>query len=302
MTNLGKFLAALRRERGFESVARYAERYKLPVSEAYYRSLEAGRKVVALETAESLCRSLEADEQEFYIQLLHDYLPRPAIEKLVPQPADDGARPLPGESQIGFESQADFKEGVLKLDPEAINYFKVHEELMPVLAFLYAHGRQGISKTDLIRFLEDMEIKANADEVIADFVRMQLVSFASDTRGSVRICKRKRNLDWGDVALEEKLIKMAVEGRFDQPPPIRVPFEPGGRFGYYGFVSFPASKYQELLAKYSELIEIVEESKGEPANSSDEPFFYTAIFATRPDYVANDHQADEKTASAKEAS
>jgi hypothetical protein len=285
MTNLGKFLTALRRERGFESVARYAERYKLPVSEAYYRSLEAGRKVIALETAESLCRALEADEQEFYIELLHDYLPRLAIEKLVPQSSDDGSIAARGKQDSTFE------EGMMRLSQEAINYFKTHEDCMPVLAFLYARGRDGISKKDLTRFMNEMKVNANADEVIGELLRMQLASFASDSNGTVRICKTKRDLDWNDSELEERLIKMAVEGRFDQPPPIRVPFEQGGRFGYYGFVGIPASKYQEILAKYNELIAILEASKGEFANPGEEPFFYTAIFATRPEYASGDHHS-----------
>lgn len=67
-TNLSKYLTSERIRRGYISVSDYLREYdRIPISESYYRDLEAGRKVIRIDHAEPLCEALQLNKQHFYI-------------------------------------------------------------------------------------------------------------------------------------------------------------------------------------------------------------------------------------------
>ncbi|MBX9722625.1 MAG: helix-turn-helix transcriptional regulator [Candidatus Obscuribacterales bacterium] len=87
--SFGKYLKTLRKTRGYASVNDYLSAYCLPISEAYYRDLEAGRNKASLDMAGALCRALKAEPKEFYLYLLHEVLPED-IASLIVRP-ENGA-------------------------------------------------------------------------------------------------------------------------------------------------------------------------------------------------------------------
>jgi hypothetical protein len=82
-TDLGNYLRLLRLERGFDNVSDYIRAYAPPISSSYYRDIENGRRLLSLDSATQVCRSLEADTHTFFYNLLCDALPVEAREFII---------------------------------------------------------------------------------------------------------------------------------------------------------------------------------------------------------------------------
>ena len=97
--SFGTYLKTLRKTRGYASVKDYLSAYCLPISEAYYRDLEAGRNKVSLDTAGGLCLALQAEPKEFYLHLLHEVLPE-SIASLIVRPKNGAVQTNVCEVQV----------------------------------------------------------------------------------------------------------------------------------------------------------------------------------------------------------
>lgn len=85
-SNVGRFLYAMRINSGYENIADYLRKYQLPISNNYYRDVEAGRKRLSLEMAMELTRCLPIPPdgaEEFIWHFLRDALPADLQTKLL---------------------------------------------------------------------------------------------------------------------------------------------------------------------------------------------------------------------------
>lgn len=271
MNSFAEFLRANREKKGPSNISAFYRRYRLPITENYYRDLEAGRRIISIDLASELCRALEVDECVFYASLLKDLLPSDVQELLLPS----------RDSQIIDNS---FSEEELSLDPEAIDFFQHNKEYMPVLTFIYLQDQSGLPVSLVEEFGRCLNIQADYGELMLQLEKLHLVSLHRAGDGVTKVIKRARCFKWNDPELEHHCIYSEWTNNFNKAP-LAIPLEDNGQFGYYSFHPLDSKEYDQIIKKIEILVASFA-SEASQSGAETEVFSYNAIVSRCPEFVA----------------
>lgn len=155
-TNLGKYLYSCRMLRGGSNIGEYISEYDLGgvISESYYRDLEAGRRVVKLDTADKLADQLDLDKIVLYRHLLRDLLPATVFRDLGLESQDVDASFSTVEAEFIRQREDLAKEAGVKrvalralvrssgdcemeIDDATVDALDKNFDILPVIHFIY---------------------------------------------------------------------------------------------------------------------------------------------------------------------
>lgn len=291
VTHLGRFLRSLRIERGYTNVTQYLRKYKLPISDVYYRDLEAGRKMVGLENAGALCSALQADLQTYYFYLLKDLLPEQVIQLLVRPVVDDTFESI--DEKLAEQNRTHevyrtvlmqhYSRQVLSLNEEAIAFFKQNFELLPILYFIYSLN--GTNEREIGDVAKRNSVSMPASQIISQFERLGLVAIVSAENGSGprKIRRLKPAITFSDDELLNKCILWETQKSLSQPRN-KVTFEGEGAFVYQGLSMIAKDSHKHISRRIMDLITEIRAADIDLLSTEAEPFHYSIIVSTRPEY------------------
>ena len=173
-TKLGKYLYSMRINRKEENIKEYVLKYKLPISESYYRDVESGRKMLRLDTAKVLCDSLDLEEEIFFYYFLMDSLPEKVFCKLIKEPAiNDPMYDSASEGVTVLKSELDmyrnaFVNKIIKrayhADDEVIEYLFDNIQYLPLVHYIYM--REYCTFNDI----QELSIRNNINQPIDELL------------------------------------------------------------------------------------------------------------------------------------
>lgn len=281
-TKFGNYLESLRKSRNYKSISSYLSDYQLPISEGYYRKLEANEALPSLDTARTLYKALQTDPVVFYHYFLQDILPPPATKLLAT------TAPIISEDRQSTPiNTADSNTDTYKLDEAAIDYFKINTDLLPVLIYVYSHDNAGLTESKLAKFVENNVSGRECDSIISDLVNLNTITVSTDTSGARRVIKLKSYLSLNDPELDRHYLRS--ECRDDNKPALKIPLKEDAVSGAWFFFAVNKKDYEVIekqIATLGEELSFL--SDPDKANETDEtlPLFFWSIVSPRPNWLA----------------
>lgn len=162
MTHLGNYLYTLRITAGFETTSDFIGKVKLPISEAYWRSLEAGKnrkRQIMMDTAKDLCNALCAspllrvNRRQFFTHLLKDLLDEKDFNDVVfplpldsVQTLDERLMRMNRDIRVLKESEARFRaESSMVASDRTVEFLLQHPHFLPLVHHVYLYDETNLA-------------------------------------------------------------------------------------------------------------------------------------------------------------
>lgn len=291
----GRYLYSLRIRRGFENVSDFIENLNLPMSDNYYRDVEAGRKLPTIDKARELFEAMPFDEgedkYEFFWHYLRELLPD-EIHKNVMMPRVDTSFKNMKSAQELLEydlkmhrtaaALARFEETQISTDNE-IDAMTEQFELLPLVH--YIHMVESATSDDINAICKNNGITFNEESIDSFFTKIG-VSVEQDgskkryTRRKpiIRIPKNNKGLKFKDKFLYGEIEKSLANKRV---PEI---FSSEATFLYSMITAIPEIAQAKLTDRLRDLISEVSVSKTQLDDKTATPFFFSIVISGRPEY------------------
>jgi hypothetical protein len=294
LNNVGRFLFTLRTARGGEQVSQYLAKFKLPISDNYYRDVESGRKRLSLEMAIALTDALQLEDdgkEEFMWHFLRDSLPEELSKKLLMPRVDksvssatEAIELLQRDLQLYRKTDAirTFEENYIT-DDEVCAFLIAESDLLPIVHHVYL-----VEETD-DRCIRDL---CEIEGIEADFDRIcRLMS-----RCGVEIKRRNQNFTFKrakpvfrvpPTENGRRLLRLfaAMELEKSRKRNAAHIFDPnGGIFEKSSIIAVSASRLGLLRERLQDYL--TEARLGNEQGQSDAtPFFIMTVVSARPEYA-----------------
>lgn len=299
--HFGRYLYSLRTRQGFESIADYIEHLKessgsLPLSENYYRDVEAGRKLPTIEKAYELFRHLpfaeSDDKHEFFWQYLKEVLPPDVFNEVVKPRVDTTFETL-RESQelLAYDlklhreaaAYARFAESHVSTDA-AIAVMNEQFDLMPIVHFVHMVERATLD--DLRKVCEKNGISVDDDD-LDTFLRAIGVSITDEggkkiyrrSKPVYRIPKTEAGTRFKDRFTEDEVMRSLCSDKRTAEI-----FEPDSTFDFSVIVALSKQAQAKLTDRLRDLISEVSVSSKQLDDPTAAPFFVGVVVSGRPAY------------------
>ncbi len=280
MTAFGQFLRQLRKARGYTNVNEYLRKYPLPVSHVHYRHLEAGKRKISVESAKEICQALDADYKTFYYHLLKDWLPANITDMFANIVAAQPVTEPPAKSVVEPSAGTALDAHTLHPSKECCDYLNNNFECMPILWSIYAVPSTSVEQ--LQGLAARNKISASVDEILNKFQQFGLIT-RLDNGGEIIVERAKPAINFVHHALNAKILMHETQQAVDKYTRSDNQ-QPSDSLIYYSVVSLSESARQDLLTSISEVVGSIRRSSENASSSQSEPFFYSLVFAARPQY------------------
>jgi hypothetical protein len=290
-TNLGQFLYSTRVKRGYDSISEYLRNYTdMPISDSYYRDLETGRKIVRLDTAETLCQSLKINKKDFFYHLLLDILPTDVAEDLLKQIPDETFKSPSDEFSKKEQEISTLREAFEKrlveepyiVGSDVLEYLNDNFEVLPLIHFIYIKNK--CTFEDLEKIMEKNHILEPLTQIIKDFEIYKITSINWDDKTVARYSKifRIPRTVFG-IKFKDKFLESEIEQTLKMPnrePKI-------GHSSNFVYSSVSAFKGEDGIAKISDKISgLIAQIEVEESHDNDAfPYFIAIVFSERENYT-----------------
>ena len=293
-TELGRYLYSVRIKNGFENVSDYLRTYELPISDAYYRDVETGRKTLSLDKAQGLSEKLPIPVEERH-DILHyvikDALPLDICNKIL--------KPNVHETYNNLKDYVDtvqydlsVYEGAYELvkykmeqtflgTEEDIAYLEDNFKYLPILHYIYLVEEASFQSIKNVATKCKLNV---SDESIREFIGKICDIGAT---GEPDTYRRKRKIfripksDSGDNFkkrfLHEEVSLSSDRNRGE-------PFFPEGTFEMSGIYAINPDTMKKLRKKLINFIAELDISETDLAEEDAMPFFISIITSDRNEY------------------
>lgn len=281
-TKLGMYLRTLRLSRGFDSVNEYLRKYSLPITAAYYRDLESGRKSIGIDTAEQICQALEADIHAFYYHLLSDVIPLRVVDNLVRPDSIDLKDDGKAET---YHTYAWDPARTIQIDGEAASYFENNIDLLNAALFICVSDADGVTVEALQKFLQRRNIDSPLGTVIGQLKELGIIRVSDDAK---KLFGKKRWINYQPFKalrkkwLMDQIVASLKQRRSENAPSKQEAFV---RYGY-GFVS--ARRLLDLTEGIVDWTHAVTQAAIYPPSQEDPPCFVYLLLASCPEMKVHD--------------
>jgi|GEM_PF-3461632 len=286
-TNFGNYLRRLRLSRGFDNVSEYLQKYRVPITASYYRDIENGRKTLGLETAEVVCRGLEADSHEFFFALLTDLIPGRVMSTLnAPKVQEGDSSAVATSPNLVDEKSLPYywlPHQVMYLNDQAAAFFENNIETLNCLLFICLNNPSGVTERQLAAFLEEKGIRLTVDELVGKFLEFELVKVTVEN--GMRRIKSARL--WVNHQAHQRLTKSWISRQIVaavRQPRVTEALEDNQAYVSYGMGHVRKTQVKELLGAIENCVSAV---KGADRFISEEnpPCLFALSVAHRPQYT-----------------
>lgn len=295
MNNLGKLLYQIRISKGHENVSEYLRSFPMPLSDAYYRDLEAGRKTISIEKAEELSRFLPfplgIGKRELFFNLLKDLLPND-ISELVLRPA--AAPEFSNLSELievmNYDikiTQQAYNHVRLKIEQthignnSDIEFLEENYKFLPVLHFIYL--RHDVSLEEIQTICKKNSIEFNEDELMKFVSRVCISENGRYKRKNkmYRIFPSEKGKDFKKKFLIDEI------GKHPQKP-LGKPFDKNSHYESSGIYPIPNNKVDVLRRRVTQLMTELDSVDEYLSHEEITPFFIAFVASDRGEYDAKE--------------
>ncbi|MGI8908366.1 MAG: hypothetical protein ACR2IE_17980 [Candidatus Sumerlaeaceae bacterium] len=296
MGHLAKYLYSLRIERGFESVSDYLSEYQLPISPAYYRSLESasdGGKNIAIETAERLCAALKADQTQFFLHFLKDLLPAGVFKGVIREIPLKSYGTLRERRDINKHDVKIYREALAKAiaaesyipSDEVLQQFIQRTDWLPLLHYIYLVSET--SREELCRICKNNGIRDTVDGVISKLVELGVIKeVVENGKHFVR-----RNMPIFRVPLTDsgKILKNVFTIRETERSIAKArtsdPVREDGSFMQNKIAAYTPEAAERIRRRILDLL-AEEAAGGGNLQKNSQVYYFSVIVSSRPEYMA----------------
>jgi hypothetical protein len=277
-------LRSLRLSRGFDSVNEYLRKYSLPITAAYYRDLESGRKSIGIDTAEQICHALDADMHAFYYNLLSDVIPLRVIDNLVPPESKDVDEKDEGKVET-YHTYAWDPARTLQIDSETAKFFENNIELLNSALFICGNDVHGVTVEALQKFLHHSNIPAPLGTVIGQLKELGVIKVSDDSK---KLFGTKRWINYQPFkSLRKKWLMNQIRTSLKQKRSENVP-DSDEAFVRYGYGFVKTKKLLELQESIEDWTNTLTQSAIYPPTLEDPPCFIYLLVASCPEMKTYD--------------
>lgn len=278
---LGNYLRSLRLERGFTNLSDYVRHCSLPISYAYYRELESGRRKPKLKTAQSLCCALKADTSLFYFHLLKDILPpeltehfnyvMPVSQRMSGQEREREQERVSQKYRQGFLNVSQLNFTIM--NESACRYFINNIEHLTLIWFIYSKTEVLMAELSLIARANGID--APVEAIVRDFEQLGLIElFQSDT-GGLGVRRLHVAITWRDRELQAKYLVWETEKTITQVNNTQT-YDSCKPFIQYGYFLLAEDERRYVLGRIGDLLAELR-STGDDHLADDGNLYYFAM-------------------------
>lgn len=301
-TRLAKFLYSLRIRRGYDRTSDYLRDFNIPISNVYYRDLEAGKKILTVDTAHQLCRALKADEASFFGHYLRDLLPDEISDTVLLPLVDDTFSDIVERQALLERDKEIYREALAQkmaveatiLSDTAVELFIDREELLPVLHFVYAMSQ--VTKAQLESVLKRNDIDDDVHDVIAMLENLNLVTVEQDINqsdnwiarritSSSRVPNTERGAELKRVFTFREVRKTLEQQRFSPD------WQDGESFCETSIREFSPAKLDQIRGRVMDLL-AEGASSGSSSAEQNPPYFVGVFVGLRSEYAPERNTED----------
>ncbi|WP_295437785.1 hypothetical protein [uncultured Thiodictyon sp.] len=293
--HFSRYLFSFRIRHGFESTSEFLDACKVPMSDNYYRDVEAGRKLPTMDKAIELFQAMpfgESDDRyEFFWHYLKEILPED-VQKNVLMPRVDTSFERIKDSRELLEYDlrmhreaaaiARFAESHLSSDDE-IAYISEAFDLMPLLH--YIHMVDCASEQEIRDVCNKNDISATGEEIDRFFaaIGVQAISDNGEKRyvrskPIFRVPRNIKGLAFKDRFTTSELIKSFEKKRAPEK------FDVNATFDYSTIVAISAASQERLSDRLRDLISEISVSERQLDDPTATPFFIAILISGRHEY------------------
>jgi len=300
-TSLGSYLLTKRLTRGGDNLTQYMNQYSISdvLSESYYRDLEAGRKLIRLQSAEALCEKLDLDRKSFYYYLLKDLVPEDVFEQLVSQSAIETFKSASERSSKLEQYNKDMAKSLINslsdditdLSGHAIDNLKKDDALLSVLHFIY--NRKSCSFSDIDYVYQNCGGIGSVAYRLVDLLGLKVVRVdlqnktVSRWSPTIRVPTDENGRIFKNGFTEKEVTKSLQKQR------TRTFDEKSGTLQYSVIVPLEDQSVRRLeIDGFSRFISLVQSSDCTLEDKKARPFFVAVMISSRDEYNVNQRESE----------
>jgi hypothetical protein len=289
--SLGKFLAQIRILNGFENISEYLRKYPLPISDAYYRDLEFGKKYLSLEKAEEICSNLNLPagygRNDIFYHLLKDILPDSvASDILKPKFVDEYGSFSELVEAINHDVKIHRQSYLLAKtkaeqtyigDDADIEFLNLNFDLLPILHYIYMAESTDFDKIKIVCEKNSIPYPSEAVDSFINYICNVENGLIKRKRKIFRIKRSQSGVEFKRKFLISEIGKSTMKE-------VGEPFSIDSSYENTGIYSIPHDKLPILKDRLSALLAEIDVSDSSLNDQDVHPFFVSILISGRGEY------------------
>ena len=303
--HLGSYLYSLRIKRGYENISDFLRSFDLPMSDNYYRDVEAGRRTLGLEKAVELYKVLpfndEDDNLEFFWQYFRDNLPEEIHSKLLVPRVDTSFKNVKEAREVlEYDLKIQRKAAALArfenlhiISDDVVKNLISKIHLLPLVHYIYMVNEASLDQVKNICIKNNIK---EDDDFIDSFLTSAGVSI--EKKGEKKKYRRNKPVfrvprTSSGIKFKDDFLMMEVSKSLNKT---RGPesFSKNLTFDYSGIFAINKESGEKLTDRVRDFISELNVSNKQLEEPSSVPFFVSVIISARDEYDANNYRQQEE--------
>lgn len=296
-TNFGKFLYSFRIRNGFENISNFLKSISLPMSDNYYRDVEAGRRSLSIEKAVELFRALpfneNDDDLEFFWHYFKDTLPEEIHNKLLVPRVDTSFKNVKeARETLEYDLKIHRKAAALArfenshiITDSIANDLNSNIDLLPLIHYIYMVNEA--SENEVIDICDKNNIEKEFDRIDKFLINAGVAIEFLDgkkykrNRPFFRVPRTEEGVKFKDNFLRLEVEKSLTKTRGPEN------FSENCTFDYSGIFALTKESRDKLSDRLCDFVSELNVSNEQLDEKTAFPFFVSIIVSARSEYDAD---------------